>query len=124
MVHRERYAGAVVTDEQGRPSVQWYLVPGAYDDQVEAMRRAGKLPRPAVELDVDEAGLGDPPVELDVDEVLLGEPGVELDLDEIGLGDPPVELDVDEALLGDPPVELHVEADLGDPPPRRPRPCP
>ena len=61
--------------QRGRPSVQWYLVPGAYDDQVEAMRRAGKLPRPAVELDVDEA--------------LLGEPGVELDVDEIGLGDPP-----------------------------------
>ena len=97
VVHRERYAGAVVTDEQGRPSVQWYLVPGAYDDQVEAMRRAGTLPRPAVELDVDKADLGDPPVELDVDEALLGEPGVELDVDEIGLGDPP---------------------------PRRPRPCP
>ena len=47
VVHRERYAGAVVRDEPGGPRVHWELVPGAYDDQVEAMRRAGSLrPRP------------------------------------------------------------------------------
>ena len=51
VVHRERYAGSVVADDQGRPGVRWYLVPGAYDDQVEAMRRAGTLPRRAVEVE-------------------------------------------------------------------------
>ncbi|GAB3436697.1 hypothetical protein GCM10027517_07140 [Phycicoccus ginsengisoli] len=39
VVHRERYAGAVVEGEHG-PRVQWELVPGSYDDQVEALRRS------------------------------------------------------------------------------------
>lgn len=44
VVHRERYA-AVVLDGPRGPTVQWELVPGSYDDRVEALRRAGTLPR-------------------------------------------------------------------------------
>lgn len=39
VVHRQRYAGSVVDGEHG-PTVEWLLVPGSYDDHVEALRRA------------------------------------------------------------------------------------
>ncbi|MDU0315224.1 DUF222 domain-containing protein [Phycicoccus sp. M110.8] len=40
VVHRQRYAGSVVQGDHG-PRVHWELVPGSYDDLVEAMRRRG-----------------------------------------------------------------------------------
>jgi hypothetical protein len=46
VVHRERYAGAVVDGPHG-PRVSWDLTPGSYDDRLEALRLAGALPRPA-----------------------------------------------------------------------------
>ena len=44
VVHRHRYAGAVISTRHG-PTVQWDLVPGGYDDRLEALRRAGTIPR-------------------------------------------------------------------------------
>ena len=44
VVHRHRYAGRVDRTDHG-PVVRWDLVPGGYDDRLEALRRAGAIPR-------------------------------------------------------------------------------
>ena len=44
VVHRHRYT-AHLTDTPHGPVVQWDLTPGAYDHHLEALRRAGVLPR-------------------------------------------------------------------------------
>jgi hypothetical protein len=44
LVHRHRYTGAVINTPSG-PHVHWDLTPGAYDHHLEALRRAGTIPR-------------------------------------------------------------------------------
>lgn len=44
VVHRHRYAGGLTATPHG-PTVAWDLVPGGYDDQLEALRKAGTIPR-------------------------------------------------------------------------------
>ncbi|NYG08215.1 hypothetical protein BJ986_002702 [Phycicoccus badiiscoriae] len=44
VVHRGGYA-AVVLDGPRGPTVQWELAPGSYDHRLEALRRAGTIPR-------------------------------------------------------------------------------
>ncbi|HET8768753.1 MAG TPA: DUF222 domain-containing protein [Pedococcus sp.] len=44
VVHQGRYAGAVV-DRGSGPQVEWDLTYGSYDDRLEALRRAGTVPR-------------------------------------------------------------------------------
>jgi hypothetical protein len=44
VVHRHRYTASVVPGPDG-PHVQWDLVPGAYDDHLEALRGSGAIPR-------------------------------------------------------------------------------
>ncbi len=48
VVHRQRYAGMVVDSPCG-PTVHWELVPGSYDDRLEALRQVGLVPRPPTE---------------------------------------------------------------------------
>jgi hypothetical protein len=58
VVHRQRYAGMVVATRHG-PTVQWDLVPGAYDDRLEALRRADAVPRWPDPRDPDDCELHD-----------------------------------------------------------------
>ncbi|WP_091781794.1 HNH endonuclease [Pedococcus dokdonensis] len=44
VVHRQRYPGHVIDTSHG-PAVHWDLVPGGYDDRLEALRKAGTIPR-------------------------------------------------------------------------------
>jgi hypothetical protein len=50
VVHRQRYAGTVVEGDGG-PRVVWELVPGSYDDHVEALRRSRLRAAPPVDPD-------------------------------------------------------------------------